>query len=205
MADGEKAFDHIATTLDELAREVHHLSEIADEATEKSQAADSRGAGFAGRLAIIERMAKKLGEPSERIGHLGQIYASELVQSDPMILALLDSIESGRDGLTPDERRDAMEFAKSIRGLAAEADPALAELSGLVAALDEGAQLSRSLRKPLRRAKEGVQGVLDGKDVIAEWARRASELEIDPPVPDYDDESTRDASDQAPESDGGPT
>lgn len=191
MAEGEKAFKHIGTTLNDLAAEVMQLGVIADDASEKTQAADRRGASFAGRLAVIEQMAKALSEPAERIGHLGQVYASELVHSDSMILAALEALETGSEELTPEDRVDALEFLKSIRGLAAEADSALAQLSELVAALDEGASLSRSLRKPLRRAKEGVQGVLDGKGVIEEWDRRASNLELQQPLAsDRDGDST---------------
>jgi hypothetical protein len=178
MAKGEQSFQHISETLEEFAKEVERFGTLAQQANEESQATDARGAGFAGRLAVVERLAKRLREPADRIGHLGQVYASELVQSDPMVLALLEAIETEYEEYSQEERTEATALAKSIEDLAAEAAPALAELSDLVDALDSGAGLSRSLRRPLRRAKEGLQGVLDGKGVIEEWARRASQLNV---------------------------
>ncbi|MDQ3729840.1 MAG: hypothetical protein M3355_09660, partial [Actinomycetota bacterium] len=166
-------------TMQRLGEEIQRLASLAEEATRDSEAADQRGRGFAGRLAVAEQLARQVKDPAERIGQLGQTYASELVDSDGMILALLEGIESELDELSGPEMAEARELVEMIQGLAAEAKPALRELSGLVDALGEASQSSRSLRKPLRTAREGLQGVLDGEGVIEEWARRASQIPLD--------------------------
>jgi hypothetical protein len=184
MAKGEQAFQHISLTLEALTQEVQQLGTLAEQAGADSEAADARGAGFAGRLSVLEQLAKKLDEPAEQIGHLGQVYASELVQSDSMILTLLEGIENERRGLSNEECAEAQELVALIENLATASAPALVDLSELVEALDEAAGFSRSLRKPLRRAREGLQGVLDGKGVIEEWARRASQADLGSAAPD---------------------
>ncbi len=179
MATGERAFSQISETMQRLGEEIQRLASLAEEATRDSEAADQRGRGFAGRLAVAEQLARQVKDPAERIGQLGQTYASELVDSDGMILALLEGIESELDELSGPEMAEARELVEMIQGLAAEAKPALRQLSGLVDALGEASQSSRSLRKPLRTAREGLQGVLDGEGVIEEWARRASQIPLD--------------------------
>lgn len=170
LAEGEAAIPRLGEILEELSQRMEEVSSLVEKATRDMQAADSRGGGFAGRLRVTERLAKELDEPAIRMADLGHRYAAELVKVDPLVLTLLD--------VTPADEQEAAEqreFATTIRTLAANAVPAAEALTGFITELREAGRLSRSIRRPQRKLQTGLQGVLDGQAVIAEWARRAGE------------------------------
>ena len=172
LAEGEEALPRLVETMEALGDEIDNLGELSQQAEAEIHASDARGAGFAGRLAVAERFARRLKEPAEKIRELGRSYAADLVRIDPAMLAMLDELE--RD---PTQVSEAAEFLKGIHGLQSEAGPATDSLEELTHTLAEGARLSRSLRAPLGEIRAGLQGVLDGRTVIEEWDRRARSLE----------------------------
>jgi hypothetical protein len=185
LAEGEAAFPRWTETLEKLAAEIVRVGELAEQGSVEMEAADARGTGLAGRIAVTDRIARRLEEPANNIARLGQDLASDLVKIDPAILTLLEEVERA-----PGELDDAAEFLQSMHSLRAESREPLQHLNDLVDTLTETARLSRALRPPLGRMKRGLRGALDADAVIEEWDRRALELEErhrGEPVPDGQD------------------
>jgi hypothetical protein len=68
-------------------------------------------------------------------------------------------------------------FLDSLPAMAKVSNEAVDRVTILLGALKETAKLSRALRTPIKRIQNGLQGFLDGKDLIDEWGRRAHEMQ----------------------------
>lgn len=172
LVQGEEAFPKLGEALDGLTAELAAVGELAQGATREIEASDARHGGFAGRLTATERYARALEGPSARIAEWGQTYARELVNVDPLVLTLID----GAAEASGPEAESARRYIASVLELADNAEATAVELADLTMALDESAAFSRSLRRPLKRIRAALQGVLDGQAVIAEWRRRAVDV-----------------------------
>jgi hypothetical protein len=158
--------------LSEMAELLELVGDLTTRASEEMAAADARGAGFAGRLRATQNLAGELAEPAERIERLGHAYAAELVKADPAVLEMLDLISEA----SPEEARGAEEFVETVRVMTDATTETLEQLQDFVSVLDSTATLSRSLRRPLKLVRTGVRGILDGKTITDEWARRAQAI-----------------------------
>jgi hypothetical protein len=170
MADAEGAWPRLNEALTGITTQIEAAGHIVHEWSPKLERATNKGAGPA--LLVFGEIAKGLDAPATRIETLGKQYASELTRIDPAVLVMLRSVEMGESS-----QAEAQELLDSIHSLNAAADEALVELRSLVQTLDQVGALSRDLRRPLRKMREGVKNVLDGQAVLQEWDRRVSEIE----------------------------
>ena len=138
------------------------------------QASDKRGGGFAGRLAAARRLATKLDEPSVRVEKLATQWAADLVKIDPAILTMLRLAEED-----PEEREseEVKEFFEGLRRIVHASRGAGAGAAQLVKNLETVAQMSRELRKPVRRVQDALRKLLDGIAVMEEWERQIDRVE----------------------------
>jgi hypothetical protein len=166
----EEAFPRLTEILQEMTEALETVGKLGAKAGEKAEADAARGGGVKSRLLITERFAHELAPPAANIERLGHQYASLLMDTDPGVLALLE-VAAESD---PDEDRDG--FLQVIESLQVAADDTLEMFSDLMETIRGVARLSRSLRAPLSQMGRGVQAVLDGRDIIAEWGRRAAEI-----------------------------
>jgi uncharacterized protein YukE len=172
LAAGEEAMPRLAEAIRGLVEEIQTLGGMIEEGAREMEAADKRGRGFVGRLVTTERLASRLEQPAERIAEIGHTYAANLVTVDPAIHTVLDIARAD-----PTQYAEAKEFFRWVKGLSDESREAIKALEEMVRAMDETAELSRALRRPLRRTKAGLQAVLDGQAVTQEWRRRADDIE----------------------------
>lgn len=171
---GEEAFPKLNLTVERIAAELVTIGELAGQATGEFVAANVHNAPMKVRLNIAESLAERLKEPAESLAQLGHDYIEVLTTLDPAIHAILDAalLEVG-----PDEAIYRDEFLKTIQTAAKAADEAVQQTETLIQAMQEPAKASRTLRTPLRRIEIGLQGLLDGRGLIAEWGRRALTIE----------------------------
>jgi hypothetical protein len=174
LASSEDAMPHLTEILEEFSQQIRTIGEMVTATTEANEAASARGQGIKAALVNTEKLARQLEAPTGKIEELGRDYAATLAELDPGIHARLDLI--AESGEREDEHR---QFLSVTRELAQTADEALGELETLVEGARSMAKLSRSLRSPLRRMQGGLQGVLDGRAILEEWGRRATELEAE--------------------------
>jgi len=185
LAEGEEAMPRLSQALERLSELIEEVGKIAQAGSEDMRKADARGAGFAGRLRTSEQVAAALDGPAAEIAAVGHSYAADLVRVDPAILTLIDlASEAG-----PEEAADVAEFVSTVLSAADAASSSLAELEELVRSLDDTARLSRAFRRPAKTMKAGLLGILDGRSVIEQWARKIEELGLEPPDEPSDDES----------------
>jgi hypothetical protein len=171
IATGEVAMEKITQLLGEIGAEIEAVGQVVGESGAAIQGASKGGQGMKAVLVLTDRLARDLGDPTERIEKLGREYAKGLSELDPGVHAWLDLVE-GEEEPGPEQ----VEYLLQVEGLAEASDGALKALGELVEGAKTMSMYSRSLRKPANMMRSGLQGVLDGRAIIEEWARRAREI-----------------------------
>ncbi len=149
-----------------------------EEGTADIERADSKGKGFAARLAIARKLSQELNEPAERIWSYSNEFASKLHDVD---LGMRAMIAHAPDAIlnSPDERPEICGFFQSIRELSHSVDNALEPTQGMINSIQDIEPMSRDLRAPLRRLRQGLTIIMEARDVTAEWTRLIDEAGVD--------------------------
>lgn len=178
LAAAENTLPQWSETLEGISREITSVGELVGAAGEEMKRGDAQGKGFAARLTAARKLAQKLREPTENIYSLGNTFASQLHQIDPGFRAIIEQAPSEiRDD--PEAQAGFCVFFQSIRELSGSADEALQSLQDMIDAASPGESLSRDLRNPLRRLRQGLTLVIEGREVIGEWVQMIDASGVD--------------------------
>lgn len=165
-----------ASTLGAMSSEVKNVTALANRATAETDESNRGDRGFADRTAVLQRYAEGLREPAARIEALGQDYARQLIDANPVMLTLLALME---EGVLPASQADS--FTDATKSLYVAAKEQADTFSGFLEALSGHVRLSRSLQEPVGHLRAGALAVLDAIGVIEEWNERVSRRR---PTPD---------------------
>lgn len=189
LATAEETLPQWQTTLGAIAQEINSIGQIMEEGSADIERANAQGKGFAARLTIARKVSQNLREPSENIYSLGNEFASQLHQIDPGFRAIIEQ--------APNEVRDDPEalvgacyFFQMIRELSAAAHDALQSTQVMIDAISPLEALSRDLRDPLRRLRQGLTLMVEAREVIGEWVQliEASGIDCDDASTDFMDQ-----------------
>jgi hypothetical protein len=167
----EEVVPKAGALLQEITEHMESTSSMMQAFRERLEDATSRGKGMKAVLALTNRLAHELSEPSNGIANDGREYRQVLAELDPAIQTQLDLIE-GQDELTSDYE----EYLREIVGLWHAAREAQVGFESVLEGAESASSFSRSLRKPLKDMRSGMLAVLDGNAIINEWGGRASGL-----------------------------
>ena len=173
IARAERAMGEWATTLNDLQPPIIVVGEVTTRAAEQIKAADARSTGMAGRLEVYRQLAENLDPPATEIQELANSFASQMNDVDSGIQAILEQaaveIEGdSRDGLP----RQLADFRNQIADLATAADAGLGALDQMVNVIASVENQSRNLRPVLRKLRQGLTVLLDGREVINGWVSK---------------------------------
>lgn len=178
LADMEAAFPEWQLTLESMGREIELVGEIMREATANIERGDSRGKGFAARLAVTRALSEKLREPAERIWACGNDFASQLHRVDEGVRLIIERVPSEIQE-NPDSKSEACSFFQSMRELSASADEGLSSTQEMIDGIAPIEAMSRDLRVPLRRLREGLTMMLEAREVTDEWVHSIDDAGVD--------------------------
>jgi hypothetical protein len=171
LVQGEDAQERAIALLKEVGEKMRVINEKVVGTGAKIDAASARGQGVRAVLALTNRLAQELTEPSAELLSIGREYRQVLGEIDPAIQVRLDVIEN--QGVDENDE----EWFRELRELLAVSGEMEAVLTELVEGVETASQFSRSLKAPLGDVRQGVLGVIDGNVLIREWAQRAGQLE----------------------------
>lgn len=167
-AAAEETLPKWQVTLEAVSVEIVLIGQIAEDAAEEMRKGDAQGKGFAARLTVARSLAQRLREPSEKVWSLGNEFASQLYQIDTGFRALIEHASSEmRD--SPESRTQICIFLSSVRELSAAAHGGLAALQSLIDEISSVESMSRDLREPLRRLRQGLTLMVEAREVTDEW------------------------------------
>lgn len=175
----EEGFPVLAGILEELFAAISTIYELVNGAQARMEAANARQQSIKARLVLTESLARALHDPTETIAQLGRRYAETLSSLDRGVHAMLDAASGAEDDAdwSAEDEAERLELLRTMQELAKTADTTLEQFDALVDGTRQMAKLSRALRAPLKRMRAGLQGILDGRALIEEWGRRATEIE----------------------------
>ena len=147
-------------------------------AADDLQKSGDQGKGFAARLTIARKLSKRMREPSERVWSFGNEFASQLHQVDAGLRAMIQRAPN-EVSESPESRPDICEFFGSIQELSAAAHEALEGVQSMVDVISPVEAMSRDLRAPLRRLRQGLTLMVEAREVTDEWVELIEGAGID--------------------------
>ena len=172
LAEGEEALPEWGEALEHWTSLITSIDPLITSATEEMARSDAQGRGFAGRLHATRELARNLDPVAAQMEEVAQEFSNRLIKIDPAILALLRILRED-----PSQRAEAAEFLSTVRELATSATESVASTEELTDAITQNQELSRDLRKPLRRISGALTRFTDAKNIYEEWVRLIDELE----------------------------
>ena len=189
LAGMEEAYPEWQATLESIGQDIQLIGQIMEQATADMEKGDKQGKGFAARLVVTRRVARKLSEPAERLRSSGNDFASQMHDVDEGTRILI-ALAPEQVAENAEARSEVCDLFHALRELSATAHESLGSVQFMVDEISSLEGMSRDLRPPLRRLKQGLTLMLEAREVTDEWVRLMDETGID-----CDDES-------APVSDG---
>lgn len=156
-------------TIESFSPVMEEISAHTRAATDKIAKGDNEGKGFAYRVVVSRELSTNLREPADELVRLGEQYASQLVDVDPGVRALLrmaiDAEPTGEDLVA------ACDLFRSIRDLVHVSRESMESVREFVASMANNARQSRDLRPVLNDMQAALRGVMDGQSIMDEWER----------------------------------
>jgi hypothetical protein len=178
MARAEEAMPKWSETMQEIVQEIDNISTLAEATTAEMAQGDKQGKGFAARLTAARRLAKELEGPAQRIENLGEQFARQLYEVDQGVRVIIERAP-GEVEEDPDSKKDACEFFRTVRVMAASSEEGLGALKGMVDAMSPIEGMSRDLRPALRKLRHGLTLMYEGRDVIRSWVTQMDASPLD--------------------------
>lgn len=156
------------TTLESISEEITRIGRIVQEAAEDMERGEAQGKGFAARLTIARKLSQRLREPSERVWSFGNEFASQLHEVDTGLRAMIERAPSEVHE-SPEALSNICAFFDNIRELSAASHDGLGAIQSMVDSISPVEAMSRDLRAPLRRLRQGLTLMVEAREVTDEW------------------------------------
>jgi len=168
LASAEEAIPAWTETISAIGREVISIGALINSATDDISKTPIQRRTFAHRLAIAKRLATQLNDPTDRVSTLGNDYASQLHSVDSGICAI---IEMAPDAIkdNPETKKELCAFFAVVRDLSDSARQALDSAQSMVKALTPTEKMSRDLRPVLRKLRQALTVLIEGREITDEW------------------------------------
>jgi hypothetical protein len=157
-------------TINQFPAVMAEVGSLTEAATERLAQGDREGKGFAFRVLVAHDLAAQLQEPAAQLEALSTDYASQLIDIDPGVQALI-RLALEADETNPDHQQAARELSASILDLVEKSRATSVALTEFIAILSDSARSSRELRPVMNRMQTALRAVVDGQLVIEQWER----------------------------------
>lgn len=162
-------------TIKAFPEPMQQIGALTQEAAQRMDDGNKAGKGFAHKVLVARQLAEELKEPASELLELGEKYATQLVDVDPGVRALISLAGSST---SPEDREGARSAFEALLSMVESSRQNVAALSGLSESMRLPAKQSRDLRPVLGNIESGLRGVLDGQTIMDEWERLIRESDI---------------------------
>lgn len=170
VAAAEQALPQVTDSLHVISTEIEIIGSLMKEGTEQVRLGDNAGKGYAARLLIARKLASRLKAPVEKVELSANEYASRLHEVDQGFRIVIDQTPDTIKA-NPDAKKDVCGFFVTVKKMATSAHDAFLSTRGMVDTIEPLEKLSRDLRPPLRRLRQALTIMLEGREVIDEWVK----------------------------------
>jgi methyl-accepting chemotaxis protein len=174
----EEAMPQLAATIGELGPEIQAVGDLAQKAATDITRGDQQGKGFAARLAVARRLAQELSAPADRVAELANRYTKSLYEVDAGIRTVIAHApaEIRND---PSAKSQWAIFADAITQLATVTRETVDAIKALTEGISQSEGISRDLRPPLQKLRQGLTILAEGSSVINEWKTLVDEVPVE--------------------------
>jgi len=177
IAEAETALPEWSKTVERVGEIIVDLGRQMEEAQAAMEAADARGKGFAGRLTVARNLAHELSDPGDEVVSLGNDFVERLNDVDSGIRAIIEMVaQSAQDD--PEDKAAILDFFGTIRELAVSAHEGLGSIDDFLTQVEPLERMSRDLRAPLRKFRQGLTLMLEARAISDEWVRLVDESPV---------------------------
>jgi hypothetical protein len=170
----EEAMPQLIATIGQIAPEIQAVGDL----TQKAATDITQGKGFAARLAVARRLAQKLSAPADRVVELANRYTKSLYEIDAGIRTIIAHAPTELRN-NPSAKSQWAIFANAITQLATITRQAMDAIKGMTESISQGEGISRDLRPPLQKLRQGLTVLAEGSSVINEWETLVNEILVE--------------------------
>jgi hypothetical protein len=178
MAASEEAMPKVSVAIEAIGTDIELIGTIMHEATAEIQQANKGGKGFASRLLIARKVARRLAEPAERILTASNEFASQFNDVDVGIRAMIEAAGAELKE-KPEQKKVICDFFGVVRSFSAAASGAFSITQQMIDTIGPLEKLSKDLRPPLRRLREGLTRIVEANEIGGDWIRLIEASGID--------------------------
>ncbi len=178
MVAAEETLPRWLETLEGISREIELIGPLMDDARADIERANAQGKGFAARLTVARKLSQRLHEPAENVWSLGNEFVSQLHQIDPGFRAIIEQVPIEVHN-SPESTVHVCSFFKSVRELSDAAREGLESVQSMIDAISPLESISRDLRDPLRRLRQGLTLMVEAREVTDEWVEMIEGTDMD--------------------------
>lgn len=170
VATAETTLPEWTGTLERIRQDIELIGQMMQQASEDMAKGSQQGKGFAARLTIARRVSKELPDPVERIWSSANEFATQLHQVDEGFRTIIERapVEIQEN---PEAKMDLCTFFEMVRDLSRSAHDGLGAVETMINAISPVESMSRDLRPPLRRLKQGLTVMVEAREVTDEWVQ----------------------------------
>lgn len=171
IAEAELALPKWSDTIVRVGQIIESLGEDMSNATQEMSDADKRGQGFVGRLTVSRKLAQAIDGPGEEVLELSSQFVEQLSTVDSGIRQLIELGASVDDASEPAERESLLEFFENVEELAGSAREGFATVADFLESMEPIERMSRDLRAPLRKFRQGLTVMSEAQVLMDEWVQ----------------------------------
>lgn len=176
IASIEDALPRMLENIESIGHDIELIGKLMRGATADIPSGSSQS--FKSRVSVARRLADQLGAPTDDIWKSGNSFASQLHQVDEGIRAIVENAPSEIQR-QPESEEEYCKFLKAVRDLSVASHQGLGALQSMVEAISPIEKLSRDLRPALRRLRQGLTVMIEGREVTDEWVRLIESTGLD--------------------------
>ncbi len=169
LARAEEALPSWTKTIENISEKIETIGELMRGTTsEINKNSGKAGKGFAYRVVVARRLAKQLGDPTEKISTLSNEYASQLHDVDEGFRIIIEQAPAEIKE-NPDSKNDLCKFFEIVRKLSSSAQGAQSNTQIMIDAIAPLEKMSRDLRPVLRQLRQGLTIVVEAGEITDGW------------------------------------
>jgi len=173
----ESSFIQLTDLAESMSLRITDVGDLMNQATDEIRKIDSKGKGFSGRLAVARKLAQNLADPALEISNAGNAFSSYFYKIDLGLRTLL-SLAQEEIADTPASLVKYQEFAEDIKSFIQSTQEAYSGARSMVASIEEIIGISRDLRVPLNRIRNGLIAFLETESFVIKWEELLDESEF---------------------------
>jgi hypothetical protein len=167
VASAEETLPKLTETIEAVGVDITIIGTAMKETTEAIKKSTSSGS-YATRLRLAKQLTNQLTEPAERLFVSGQTYVSQLHEVDQGFRAIIARASAEIEN-SPESLQDICSFFNMMKSLSNAAHEGIGAMQGMIDAIPAIEGLSRDLRPVLRRIRQGLTTIVEGREVSDEW------------------------------------